>query len=150
MKVNSQIKNLRQNLNITLSNQIRKPDIDLLTIKYKYIIDNINEILDKGISKICLQQLYQNVNDILLFDVPEEIIHSIENIFINYANITVNGLFQISKTSSIEEFFFFFNEQWSTVLKNFSLLRKILIKFEKKYYNRNYNVKNLWTICNFS
>ncbi len=147
MKVNSQTKNLKQNLNISLPNQMRKPDIDILTTKYKYIIESINEILDKGISNICLQELYQNVNDILLFDVPDEIIHSIEHIFVNYANLTVNGLVDISNSSNIEEFFFVFNDLWSKVLKKFSLLKKILIKFEKKYYSRNYRFKNLWTLC---
>jgi hypothetical protein len=147
MKVNSQTKNLKQNLNISLPDQIRKPDIDILTTKYKYIIESINEILDIGISKICLQELYQNVNDILLFDIPEEVVLSIEQIFINYANATVNGLGNISNTSNINEFFCVFNDLWSTVLKNFSLLKKILIKFEKKYYNRNYQVKSLWTLC---
>ncbi len=148
MKVNSQIRNIKQNMMINISNNFTKPDPHVLNIKYKYIIDNIGNILTSSFNNICYQELFQNLNDILFFDLPEEFILSIEELFISYSKTSVNNFLKISNISNLDEFFEEFNNIWNNVLKNFSLLKKILIKFEKKYYNRNYKQNNLWSLCN--
>ena len=147
MKVNSQIRNNKQNLIINVSSRSIKTDLYILNTKYKYIIDTIREILLNSNNNICYQQLYQNINDILLFEISDEFIKDIEELFISYSISTIDKFLKIMHLSNLDEYFQEFNRIWNNVLDNFSLLKKILTKFEKKYYNRNYKQNNLWSLC---
>ena len=106
----------------------------------QYIKDKWNDImnwlkimLEKGNSDRCYQEIYMDIDDLLINDIPPEIINSINGILSEYANkisIQLNEL--IFKNGG--DFFKDFNNLWSSIIKIFNLLRKIMNKYEKLAY----------------
>jgi hypothetical protein len=151
MKVNSQTRTLKQTLTVNVNTSLNKgPNADVLHKKYDFIIQGIENILNKNFKgSICYQELYNNINDVLLFDLQEEFVKAIELLFIKYAEGCAVNLLQLGSLENISEYFEKFNFYWNEIGKNFSLLKKILTKFEKKIFTKNYKQKSIWNLCIF-
>jgi hypothetical protein len=151
MKVNSQIRNLKQNIIVSINKSISKePDHDILSRKYDFIIHSVDAILNKKFSgSLCYQELYNTINEVLLFTLPEEFTNHVEGLFISYSQQVASQLYAINENKNIESFLEEFNAFWKEVCRNFSLLKKILTKFEKKSFAaKNFKNKTIWGLCN--
>jgi hypothetical protein len=148
MKVNSQVRTTKQGLKINISNVQREPNFVILNKKYDFILQGVERILTKNFSgTMCYQELYNNINDILLFELPEDFVKGVEILFVKYSENTADKLISINENKNIYEFFQMFNGFWNEISKNFSLLKKILTKYEKKIFNKNYKQKSIWNLC---
>ena len=93
--------------------------------------------------------MYSTLNDLLLLDIPSDVHTAIEEIFYNAACIcSVEFAKIIAQEGDINLFLNNFNSIWKNIEQNFSLLRKILIKFEKKFYGQTLQQSNVFYICN--
>ena len=87
MKISKELKNIKCELMINFDlKEIYEPVPDT------YIKDKWNEILDwfklmlaKGNSQKCFQEIYMEIDDLLINDIPPEIIASIEDILTKYS-----------------------------------------------------------------
>ena len=129
MKISKELKNIKCDLMINFDlKEIYEPVPD------SYIKDKWNEILtwlklmlEKGDSEKCFQEIYMEIDDLLINDIPPEVITSIEEILTEYSNNIKNKLnFLLNKKG--EEFFNEFNTMWSEINRIFNLLRKIMNK----------------------
>jgi hypothetical protein len=148
MKVNSQIRTTKQGLKINIPIVEKQINYDLLNKKYEFILTGVDKILNRSFSgTMCYQELYNNINDVLLFELPDEFIRGIEILFIKCSEFAATQLIAVNENKDVFEFFQMFNSFWNGILKNFGLLRKILTKFEKKIFNKNYKQKSIWNLC---
>lgn len=149
MKVNSGVRSLKKNLIILMdaSTLNYKPNNNVMKEKFKLLIDSVSEILERGNIDICYQELYNNVNDLLLFDIPPEYILAVEELFKNHSKTITKLFIDLVSISNINSFFQSFNSIWVKISNNFTLLKKILTKFEKKIYNRNFGQNGIWCLC---
>ena len=134
MKVNTQVRNLKRNLVVQIEPINYVPDIKFLNEKWINVIDRIRELLEKGNSDMCYQELYQNINDLILFEIALPVVQTIEDVFLQHSKNSYKHL-QDFLTYSNEDFFKFFNIFWKHITYNFVLLKKILGKFEKKFFS---------------
>ena len=146
MKISKELKNIKCDLMINFDlKEIYEPVPD------SYIKDKWNEILawlklmlETGNSKKCFQEIYMEIDDLLINDIPPEVITSIEEILTEYSNNIKNKLnFLLNKKG--EEFFNGFNTMWSEINRIFNLLRKIMNKYEKLAYG-NIQKNNVYEI----
>ena len=146
MKISKELKNIKCDLMINFDlKEIYEPVPD------SYIKDKWNEILtwlklmlEKGDSEKCFQEIYMEIDDLLINDIPPEVITSIEEILTEYSNNIKNKLnFLLNKKG--EEFFNEFNTMWSEINRIFNLLRKIMNKYEKLAYG-NIQKNNVYEI----
>lgn len=135
MKVNSQVRNLKKSLSVHIEPQEYKPDQDLINKKWKISLEQISEILKSGSVNFCYQELYQTINDLITFEIPTEVINTFEMLFMKHADGTVKDFKNLMQITNIDEFFLQFNSIWLKITHNFNLLKKILSKFEKKYFS---------------
>jgi hypothetical protein len=150
MKTSSQVKNMKKNLIINIEPINYKPNPKILEDKWKFVLNSVNEILVKGDANICYQELYQIIDDLLLFEKSNnnsENIKNFEALFINHANNCYQELNTIHTSYSGEDFLNQFNSFWRKISLNFVLLRKILVKLEKRIYSQNYNQSTVWSFC---
>lgn len=117
----------------------------------QYIKDKWNEImvwfktmLEKGNSDRCYQEIYMQIDDLLINEIPQDVIKSIENILSDYSTKIKNILNELLNKKG-EEFFKEFNALWSATNKIFNLLRKIMNKYEKLAYG-NIQKNNVYEI----
>ena len=146
MKISKELKNIKCDLMINFDlKEIYEPIPD------SYIKDKWNEILtwfktmlEKGNSEKCFQEIYMEIDDLLINDIPPEIITSIEDILTTYStNIKIKLHSLLEKKG--DEFFKSFNSLWSEINKIFNLLRKIMNKYEKLAYG-NIQKNNVYEI----
>ncbi len=146
MKIPKELKNIKCDLMINFDlKEIYEPIPD------SYIKDKWNEILtwfkimlEKGNSKKCFQEIYMEIDDLLINDIPPEIITSIEEILTTYSTNIKNKLNSLLEKKG-DEFFKSFNSLWSEINKIFNLLRKIMNKYEKLAYG-NIQKNNVYEI----
>ena len=94
MKIPKELKNIKCDLMINFDlKEIYEPIPD------SYIKDKWNEILtwfkimlEKGNSQKCFQEIYMEIDDLLINDIPPEIITSIEEILTTYSTNIKNKL----------------------------------------------------------
>ena len=146
MKIPKELKNIKCELMINFDlKEIYEPVPDT------YIKDKWNEILtwfklmlEKGTSEKCFQEVYMEIDDLLINDIPDDIIKSIEDILTSYSNNIKNNLNSLLEKKG-DEFFIAFNSLWSEINKKFNLLRKIMNKYEKLAYG-NIQKNNVYEI----
>ena len=146
MKIPKELKNIKCDLMINFDlKEIYEPIPD------SYIKDKWNEILtwfkimlEKGNSQKCFQEIYMEIDDLLINDIPPEIITSIEEILTTYSTNIKNKLNSLLEKKG-DEFFKSFNSLWSEINKIFNLLRKIMNKYEKLAYG-NIQKNNVYEI----
>ena len=116
-----------------------------------YIKDKWNEILkwfklmlEKGDTEKCFQEVYMQIDDLLINDIPQEVIQSIENILTEYSSNIKNKLNSLLDKKG-EDFFKEFNSLWFEINKVFNILRKIMNKYEKIAYG-NIQKNNVYEI----
>jgi hypothetical protein len=141
MKVNSQIRNLKKSLNVHVEPSSYQPDQNFLLSKWKHCLNFIEEIL-KGKTNLCFQELYQTVNDLIIFEIPQQVIENFESIIKLKADDTISQLIQCSSNHNNFEFFSQFNIIWSKITQSFSFLQKSLSKFERKYFTGQVNISH--------
>ena len=146
MKISKELKNIKCDLMINFDlKEIYEPVPD------SYIKDKWNEILawlklmlETGNSQKCFQEIYMEIDDLLINDIPPEVITSIEEILTEYSNAIKNKLNCLLDKKG-EEFFNEFNSMWSEINRIFNLLRKIMNKYEKLAYG-NIQKNNVYEI----
>ena len=146
MKNPKELKNIKCDLMINFDlKEVYEPIPD------SYIKDKWNEILtwfkimlEKGNSQKCFQEIYMEIDDLLINDIPPEIITSIEEILTIYSTNIKNKLNSLLEKKG-DEFFKSFNSLWSEINKIFNLLRKIMNKYEKLAYG-NIQKNNVYEI----
>ena len=145
MKMSSDLRNIKRELILNFNiNLIEKgPNKDTLEQNWKEIILSIEEILNNGKCHKCYQELYMNINDLLLYDIPTEIIEEMSKKLKVYAYKILDTFQEICQK---DNFFEHYNPVWQTVIEKFNLLKKILNKFEKKAYG-NFQKSNIHSIC---
>ena len=149
MKMNSDLKNIKREiiLNFNIKDLYTPPSNQEIVEKWEEIIKNLvfilkNEIVDCDSEKKCFQEIYQEINDLLLFDIPKNIIDHINNIIEDFSN-KINEKFKIINKS--KNFFEDFNFLWKKIINNFNLLRKIMNRYEKKAFG-NIQKNNVYVI----
>ena len=151
--MNSELKNIKREiiLNFNINDLYTPPSNQEIIEKWEEIIKNLifilkNEIIDinnnNDEEKKCFQEIYQEINDLLLFEIPKNIIDKINNIIEDFSN-KINEKFKIINKS--ENFFEDFNFLWKKIINNFNLLRKIMNRYEKKAYG-NIQKNNVYVI----
>ena len=146
MKISKELKNIKCDLMINFDlKEIYEPVPD------SYIKDKWNEILawlklmlETGNSQKCFQEIYMEIDDLLINDIPPEVITSIEEILTEYSNAIKNKLNCLLDKKG-EKFFNEFNLMWSEINRIFNLLRKIMNKYEKLAYG-NIQKNNVYEI----
>ena len=146
MKISKELKNIKNNLMINFNlKEINEPTQE------QYIKDKWNDImtwfktmLEKGNSDRCYQEIYMQIEDLLINDIPQEVIKSIESILSEYSIKIKNTLSGLLNKKG-DEFFKEFNNLWSSTNKIFNLLRKIMNKYEKLAYG-NIQKNNVFEI----
>jgi cullin-4 len=139
MKVNSEIRNLKRNIVVTVKKVSEIPDVNRITENWRVLIISMQDILENGNTNICYQEIYQKINDLLMYDIPPSVTITIEEMFSIHAKNIFRFLTELITMSDCSKFFEAFNSIWRNVNNNFSLLRKILIKFEKKFFAIKYS-----------
>src|SRR5688572_7935690 len=145
MKVNSEGRFAKTNLIIKVNNLNYTPDQNYLNEKWRNAIENVKELLEKGNADFCYQELYITINDLLLYDIPAHIVLVVEDMLLTHAKKCRKILNDFATLNNINEFFDNFNSFWQKIIENFVLLRKILAKFEKKFFsfqNQNNLINN--------
>ena len=146
MKITKELKNMKCDLMINFDlKEIYEPVPD------SYIKDKWNEILkwfklmlEKGDTEKCFQEVYMQIDDLLINDIPQEVIQSIENILTEYSSNIKNKLNSLLDKKG-EDFFKEFNSLWFEINKVFNILRKIMNKYEKIAYG-NIQKNNVYEI----
>ena len=133
--MSKELKNIKNDLmiNFNIKDIYEPPPEQYIKDKWNDIINWLNIMLEKGNSDRCYQEIYMEIDDLLINDIPPEIINSINNILSEYANKIKSQLNELI-TKKGEEFFKDFNNLWSSIIKIFNLLRKIMNKYEKLAY----------------
>lgn len=145
MKISKELHYIQRDLqlNFKLNNEYQAPNDATLLEKWKRLIKNINDILQTGKCDMCHQEIYVEINSLLIYDITNETIIGIDNCLQFFANKTLIDCMQIiNKDNFLDRF----NSIWSTVINRFSLIQKILIKFEKKAFQSRFN-NNLYNQC---
>lgn len=149
MKVNSNQKNLRRNITVNIQPISFTPDTDLLINKWREKLEIVNEILEKGQTNRCYQDVYQKINDLLLYKIPEQINESFSLLIQKHSENYCRKLVELSNENNFDVFFEKFNFEWEKINQNFLLLRKLLIKFEKKFFSKNLSTQTIYSLCKF-
>ena len=146
MKIPKELKNIKCDLMINFDlKEIYEPVPDTyIKSKWDEIMAWFKLMLEKGNSEKCFQEVYMEIDDLLINDIPPEVIKSIEDILTDYSNNIKTSLNSLLDKKG-EEFFKQFNELWSSIAKIFNLLRKIMNKYEKLAYG-NIQKNNVYEI----
>ena len=123
MKMSKELKNIKNDLmiNFNIKDIYEPPPEQYIKDKWNDIINWLNIMLEKGNSDRCYQEIYMEIDDLLINDIPPEIINSINNILSEYA-IKIKSQLNELITKKGEEFFKDFNNLWSSIIKIFNLL----------------------------
>ena len=147
MKMSKELKNIKNDLmiNFNLNDIYEPPSEQYIKDKWNEIMSWLKKMLETGNSDRCFQEIYMQIDDLLINDIPPEVIKTIESILSDYSikikNILKNEL--LSKKG--EEFFKDFNNLWNSTNRIFNLLRKIMNKYEKLAYG-NIQKNNVYEI----
>ena len=146
MKISKELKNIKCDLMINFDlKDIYEPVPDsYIKDKWNEILDWFKLMLEKGNSEKCFQEIYMQIDDLLINDIPPEVIKTIEDILTNYSIHVKNNLNSLLDKKG-DEFFKEFNTLWSGINKVFNLLRKIMNKYEKLAYG-NIQKNNVYEI----
>lgn len=146
MKIPKELKNIKCDLMINFDlKDIYEPVPDsYIKDKWNEILDWFKLMLEKGNSEKCFQEIYMQIDDLLINDIPPEVIKTIEDILTNYSIHVKNNLNSLLDKKG-DEFFKEFNTLWSGINKVFNLLRKIMNKYEKLAYG-NIQKNNVYEI----
>ena len=146
MKISKELKNIKCDLMINFDlNEIYDPVPDTyIKEKWDEILLWFKLMLEKGNSEKCFQEIYMQIDDLLINDIPSDVIKSIEEILKEYS-INIKKKLNLLLNKKNQEFFNNFNELWSSITKIFNLLRKIMNKYEKLAYG-NIQKNNVYEI----
>ncbi len=150
MKVNSNIINIKRNITVNIQPIIINPDKNQLINKWNEKLNIINEVLESTQSanqKMCYQDIYQKINDLLLYKIPDQISDNFNLLIANNTNKFCSKLLELSQINNFDEFFEKFNYEWNMINTKYLLLRKLLIKFEKKYFSKNLSTQTIYNLC---
>ena len=89
MKMSEDIRNTKRELmlNFNLYQILKPPSNEKIISKWKEEIQSIEKILNEGSCQKCTQELYMNINDLLIFEIPNEIIQKVNEILSNFASL---------------------------------------------------------------
>ena len=146
MKIPKELKNMKCDLMINFDlKEIYEPVPDsYIKEKWNEILEWFKSMLEKGNSERCFQEIYMQIDDLLINDIPQEVIQSIENILTEYSSNIKNKLNSLLDKKG-EDFFKEFNSLWFEINKVFNILRKIMNKYEKIAYG-NIQKNNVYEI----
>ena len=144
--MSSELKNLKNDLtlNFNLKDIYIPATEDYIKSKWGDIISWLKTMLEKGSSEKCYQEIYMEIDDLLINDIPQDIIKSIEKVLSNFSDEIKNRFNGLTNQNGAE-FFNSFNNLWSATTKKFNLLRKIMNKYEKITYG-NIQKNNVYEI----
>lgn len=147
MKVSSNLKTLKRNITVNIEPIYFKPDENDIEKKWedKFLI--VKEILKNGKANVCYQDIYQKINDLLLYEIPEKTKENFFKLIEDYSNEIFDELILLENIKELNEFFEKFNSLWNKIINNFLLLRKLLIKFEKKFFSKNISTQTIYYLC---
>ena len=146
MKITKELKNIKNDLmiNFNIKDVYEPPSDEYKKEKWSEIMDWMKTMLEKGNSDRCYQEIYMQIDDLLINEIPPEVIKSIENILTDYSlkiKISLNEL----QNKKGDSFFNDFNNLWKNIIRIFNLLRKIMNKYEKLAYG-NIQKNNVYEI----
>ena len=146
MKIPKELKNMKCDLMINFDlKEIYEPVPDsYIKDKWSEILKWFKLMLEKGDTEKCFQEVYMQIDDLLINDIPQEVIQSIENILTEYSSNIKNKLNSLLDKKG-EDFFKEFNSLWFEINKVFNILRKIMNKYEKIAYG-NIQKNNVYEI----
>ena len=146
MKISKELKNIKNDLMINFNlKEIYEPAPEqYFKDKWNDIITWFKIMLEKGSSDRCYQEIYMEIDDLLINDIPPEVIKSIETILSDYS-IKIKNILNDLLNKKGDEFFKNFNKLWYSTNNIFNLLRKIMNKYEKIAY-RNIQKNNVYEI----
>ena len=146
MKMSKELKNIKNDLmiNFNLNDVYEPPSEEYIKEKWSEIMDWVKTMLEKGNSDRCYQEIYMQIDDLLINDIPPEIIKSIETILTDYS-LTIKTSLNELQNKKGEQFFKDFNTLWNNIIRIFNLLRKIMNKYEKLAYG-NIQKNNVYEI----
>jgi len=149
MKVNPSIMNIQKSIkiNINVEKHFRKIEESVIEQKWHVISTNFMKLLENGTADISFQELYETINDLLISGISLKYKDSLENILKSFAKRSYEKLLNISiqYENDIGSFLNNFNQYFLQIKKNFNIIRKIFVKYERAFYS---NQTTLWTICN--
>ena len=146
MKMSKELKNIKNDLmiNFNLNDVYEPPSEEYIKEKWSEIMDWVKTMLEKGNSDRCYQEIYMQIDDLLINDIPPEVIKSIETILSDYSLKIKTSLNELQNKKG-ESFFKDFNTLWNNIIRIFNLLRKIMNKYEKLAYG-NIQKNNVYEI----
>ena len=146
MKISKELKNIKNDLmiNFNLDEIYEPPSEQYIKDKWNEIMTWLKVMLDKGNSDRCYQEIYMQIDDLLINEIPPEVIKEVENILSEYS-IKIKNLLNDLLNKKGEEFFKDFNNLWNSTNRIFNLLRKIMNKYEKLAYG-NIQKNNVYEI----
>ena len=146
MKISKDIKNFKNELMLNFDlNEIYEPAPEqYIKEKWEEVLTWFKTMLEKGKSDLCYQEVYMQIDDLLINDIPPEVIKSIEKALSDYSIKIKNILTELVNKNG-EDFFNNFNNLWSSTNNIFNLLRKIMNKYEKLAYG-NIQKNNVYEI----
>ena len=146
MKMSKELKNIKNDLmiNFNLKDIYEPPSDEYIKEKWSEIMSWLKTMLEKGNSDRCYQEIYMQIDDLLINDIPPEVIKSIETILSEYSLKIKTTLDELQKKKG-ETFFKEFNHLWNNIIRIFNLLRKIMNKYEKLAYG-NIQKNNVYEI----
>ena len=116
MKIPKELKNIKCDLMINFDlKDIYEPVPDsYIKDKWNEILDWFKLMLEKGNSEKCFQEIYMQIDDLLINDIPPEVIKTIEDILTNYSIHVKNNLNSLLDKKG-DEFFKEFTTIWSGI-----------------------------------
>lgn len=148
MKVNPNIMNIQKSLKININPEkhFKKIEESIIEEKWYVVSTNFMKLLEIGTADISFQELYENINDLLISGISLKYKESLENILKSFAKKCYEKLLNISMNfeNDIGNFLLNFNQYFLQIKNNFKIIRKIFVKYERSFYS---NQNTLWTIC---
>ena len=147
MKIPKELQNFKNNLilNFNIKETYEPTPDQFIKNKWEDVLTWFKTMLEKGNSDRCYQEIYMEIDDLLIKDIPPEFIKSIEKIISEFSIKIRDKLTELVNKKD-EDFFKSFNNLWSSINNIFNTLRKIMNKYEKLAYGniRKDNVYELF------
>jgi len=147
MKVHSNIILYKRNISVKVQPIIINPITNQIINKWNDQLRIIDEILEIGNTKICFQEFYQKINDLVQYEIPDEISDYFNKLIKKHSDKFCRKMIELSNINNFDEFFEIFNQEWTLINSKFILLRKLMIKFEKKYFSKNLSSQTIFSLC---
>ena len=106
MKISKELKNMKNDLMINFDlKEIYEPAPEqYIKDKWDEVLAWFKTMLEKGSSDRCYQEIYMQIDDLLINDIPTEVIKSIENTLSDYS-IKIKNILNELVNKKCDKFF---------------------------------------------